>query len=187
MKLLVIIASTRPGRLGGQIGDWAANFAKQNSKFEVEVADLAEINLPMLDAPMPPSMAGGKYTNEHNTAWSKIVKSADAFLVVTPEYNYSMPPSFANAIDYLHKEWAYKPMGFVGYGVLGGARAMQVERQLVSNLNVMPVNKWVELVGVFSPMVTKFEATEQHEKDLATTLDEVHKWAEALLPLHKEA
>lgn len=187
MKLLVIIASTRPGRLGGEVGKWIEDYAKQNSDFEVEVADLAELNLPFLDEPLIPSMANGNYSNDHTKTWSKTVNAADAFVIVTPEYNYSMPASIVNAIDFLHKEWAYKPVSFVGYGVLGAARAIQVEKQLVVGFNMMPINKWVELVGVFAPVMTKFEAIEKHEQSASIMLQELHKWAAALLPMRSES
>ncbi|HWZ65575.1 MAG TPA: NAD(P)H-dependent oxidoreductase [Patescibacteria group bacterium] len=186
MKLLVIIASTRPGRIGHKVGKWVVDYSKQNSDFEVEVADLAEINLPFLDAPVPPIMADGKYTNDHTTAWSKTVDSADAFVIVTPEYNYTMPPALVNAIDYLHKEWSYKPVGFVGYGVTGAVRAIQTEKLLLVGFNTMPISKGVELVGVYSPAMSDFTANEQHNKSASAMLQELHKWAKALAPLHQK-
>src|SRR5436190_3700853 len=137
-KLEVIIASTRPGRIGDQIGKWIAKYAAAHTDFEVSVADLAEINLPLYDEPNHPHFM--QYTKEHTKQWSKRIDAADAFIIVTPEYNYTMPPSLLNAIDFLQNEWQYKPVAFVGYGGTGAIRAIQTERLLFANLNMMPLS-----------------------------------------------
>lgn len=179
-KLLIIIASTRPGRLGLPIGRWAADAAKRHGGFEVEVADLAEFDLPLLDEAAHPRT--GKYSHEHTLAWSRAVESADAFLFVTPEYNYGPPPSLLNAISYLFWEWAYKPVGFVSYGgISAGLRAVQVLKQIVTTVRMMPVQDGVAIPfvmphvqdGVFSP-------TPIVEETLPFHLDEVLRWTKAL-------
>lgn len=175
MKLAVIIASTRPGRLGPAIADWFVQFARNNSKFDIEVIDLAEVNLPPFDEPLPPFM--DQYANDHTKVWAKRIASADAFVVVTPEYNHSMPPALVNAVDYLHKEWKYKPVGFVGYGGVGAARAIEVEKQLFSALHMMPMHQAVLFLGTYAPM--KPEPTESQENAARTMLGELEKWATA--------
>jgi NAD(P)H-dependent FMN reductase len=182
MKLEVIIASTRPGRLGRQIGDWFVDYASKNSDFDVAMADLAEINLPMFDEPNHPRL--GQYMMDHTKAWSARIVAADAFVIVTPEYNYSMPPALVNAMDYLSKEWGYKPVGFVGYGGLGAARAIQMEKQLVTALGMMPLPVGVSLTGVHAPAVQEFSAEHAHGTAAGLMLTELKKWAEALRPLH---
>src|SRR5258706_7699219 len=162
LKLVVIIASTRPGRIGDQVGKWIAEYAAAHTDFDVSVADLAEINLPLYDEPNHPMM--GNYTKEHTKQWSKIIDAADAFIVVTPEYNYTMPPSLLNAIDFLHNEWKYKPVAFVGYGGTGTVRAIQTEKLLFANLSVMPISLMVNLTGVYRPAVTTFTPEEKHEQ-----------------------
>ena len=148
MKLLVIIASTRPGRVGPKVADWFAGQAVQHGGFDVEVADLAQINLPMHDEPAHP--ATGQYLHQHTKDWSALVESADAFAFVMPEYNYGFNAALKNAIDYLHREWAYKPVGFVSYGgVSGGLRAVQMIKQVVTTLRMTPV---VDAVTI--PMVS---------------------------------
>lgn len=181
MKLEIIIASTRPGRIGDQVGKWIADFATKRSDFEVSVLDLAEINLPIYDEPNHPRLAA--YTKEHTKAWSKRIAAADAFIIVTPEYNFTMPPALLNAIDYLQLEWKYKPAAFVGYGGSGALRAIQTEKALLVNLSVMPIPTAVNLHGVFSPVVTIFEPEEKHEEAAELMLKELHKWAKALLSL----
>jgi NAD(P)H-dependent FMN reductase len=183
MRLEIIIASTRPGRIGDQVGQWIAKYAASHTAFDVTVSDLAEINLPIFDEPNHPRL--GQYVKEHTKQWSKRIDAADAFVVVTPEYNYTMPPSLLNAIDFLHREWNYKPVAFVGYGGTGAVRAIQTERLLFTNLSVMPIPFMVNLVGVYRPAVTTFKPEEKHEQAADKMLSELHKWAQALMPLRK--
>jgi NAD(P)H-dependent FMN reductase len=184
LKLNVIIASTRPGRVGPTIGQWFSDFAAQQGSFEVELVDLADVNLPLLDEPAHPMLQ--KYEHEHTKNWSASVQAADAFIFVTPEYNYSPPPSLINALDYLYKEWNYKPVGFVSYGGLsGGMRSVQITKHIVTTLKMMPM---VEAVTIpfFSQFINdtgEFVTAELHEKAATDLLNELHRWAEALRPL----
>jgi NAD(P)H-dependent FMN reductase len=184
MKVEIIISSTRPGRIGDQVGKWIADYATAHSDFVVAVADLAEFNLPLLDEPNHPM--AGNYEKEHTKAWSKRINGADAFIVVTPEYNFTMPPSLVNAIDYLHHEWKYKPVGFVGYGGSGAVRAIQTEKLLFANLSVMPIGPMVNLVGVYRPAVTTFKPEATHEQAADAMLTELDAWARALLPMRQK-
>ena len=112
--------------------------AREHGGFELEVADLAEVTLPLLDEPNHPRLR--QYTREHTHAWSATVDVADAVVLVTSEYNYGYPAALKNAIDYLHHEWRYKPVGFVSYGgVAAGTRAVQQLKQVVTALRMMPV------------------------------------------------
>src|SRR6185437_13398474 len=117
--LQVIIASTRPGRVGPIVGDWFLALARQHGGFDVQVSDLAELALPLMDEPHHPRLK--QYQHEHTRNWSARVDAADAFVFVMPEYNYTFTAPLKNAIDYLHTEWAYKPVGFVSYGGISGA------------------------------------------------------------------
>jgi len=186
-KLHVVIASTRPGRAGLPIGTWFHDFARAHGKFEAKLVDLAEVNLPFFDEPEHPRF--GRYTKPHTKAWSALVKDADAFVFVIPEYNYSAPPTLLNALDYLHKEWFYKPAGFVSYGgPAGGARSVAMTKQTVTALKMMPMFEGVGIPlfsqhlkdGVFTP-------TEGHEKAATVMLDELLRWAEALSVLRTGA
>ncbi|AFG36493.1 NADPH-dependent FMN reductase [Spirochaeta africana] len=119
-KLLIISASTRPQRLGTVISEWvqrvALDIAATDGNVEVELTDLAEVNLPFLDEVVPAAIAQQEYQNEHTLRWSQRVAQADGFVFVLPEYNHSYPASIKNAIDYLFVEWNYKPLGMVSYG-----------------------------------------------------------------------
>ncbi len=184
-KLHVVIASTRPGRVGLPIGTWFGGHAQRHGKFEVDLVDLAAVNLPMFDEPHHPRL--GQYEHAHTKAWSARVAAADAFVIVTPEYNYATPPSLLNAIDYLHKEWAYKPVGFVSYGgPAGGARSVAMTKQVVTALKMMPMFETVT-ISMFSQFIVEgaFKQTEAHEKAANVMLDELLRWTEAMQSLRK--
>src|SRR3954467_4525184 len=144
LKLQVLIASTRPGRVGGKIGAWAFEAAKKHGKFDVELVDLVEVNLPIFDEPKHPRLR--QYEHEHTKRWSAIVERADAFVFVTPEYNFGPPPSLLNAMDFLYVEWNYKPVAFVSYGGMsGGVRAVQVAKNTATTLKMAPLYEAVNI------------------------------------------
>lgn len=143
-NLTIIVGSTRPGRAGLPISQWFTARAKDHGGFDVTVADLAELDLPMLDEPNHPRL--GQYTKRHTKEWSAIIDAADAIVFVTPEYNYGYPASIKNAIDYLHREWNYKPVGFVSYGgIAAGTRAVQQLKQVLTTLRMFPVFESVNI------------------------------------------
>ncbi len=182
--LTVIVGSTRPGRAGLSIAEWFVERARRHGGFEVEVADLAEIDLPLLDEPNHPRL--GEYVHQHTKDWSARIRRADAVVFVTPEYNFGYPASVKNAIDYLHEEWKYKPVGFVSYGgVAAGTRAVQQLKQVVTALKMMPVPE-----GVSIPFHVQFfdedgrlQANEVMEQGADAMLDELRRVESALAPL----
>ena len=123
--LRIIIGSTRPGRVGPSVAAWITDRAIEHGGFDVQVTDLAELNLPFLDEPNHPRLR--QYTHQHTKDWSALVDASDAFIFVTPEYNHGFNAVVKNAIDYLHGEWQHKPAGIVSYGgVAAGTRATQM-------------------------------------------------------------
>lgn len=180
MKLLVIIASTRPGRIGKPIGDWFAGAAIAHGGFEVEVADLAELKLPFHDEPAHPMSR--RYQHDHTKNWSAIVDSADAVVMVTPEYNYSFNAPLKNAIDYLSHEWRYKPVAFVSYGgVSGGIRAVQALKQVVTTLRMVPIGETVMIPMAMQAVADGVFTPSELVADSATAvLDELVRLAPAL-------
>jgi NAD(P)H-dependent FMN reductase len=136
--LQIVVASTRPGRSGPAFARWFAAAADSDGGFDVEVVDLAEVALPFLDEPDHPRL--GRYRHEHTKRWSATVDRADAFVFCTPEYNHGYPATLKNAIDFLHAEWADKPVGFLSYGgVSAGTRSVQQLKQVVVGLRMVPV------------------------------------------------
>jgi NAD(P)H-dependent FMN reductase len=187
VKLLVIVGSTRPGRIGRPVADWVVEQAAEHGGFDVEVADLAEIDLPLLDEPVHP--AQGRYQHQHTKDWSARVGAADAFVFVMPEYNHSYNAALKNAIDYLNREWAYKPVGLVSYGgVSGGLRAVQAIKPVISALRMTPAVDAVPIPMVHSMMRDGvFEPTDIVAASAKTMLDELVKLAAALGPLRAAA
>jgi NAD(P)H-dependent FMN reductase len=179
-SLHVVVASTRPGRVGLPIATWFHAFARAHGKFEPRLVDLAEVNLPLIDEPHHPNLR--QYTKEHTKAWSATVAAADAFVFVTPEYNFSAPPALLNAFDYLFHEWHYKPAGFVSYGGLsGGLRGAQMTKQVASALKMVPLFESVPIPFFRQHLKDDvFTATEAHEKSATLMLDELLRWTNAL-------
>ncbi len=177
---MVIVASTRPGRLGLPIANWAIAEIEKQGGFEVDVADLALIDLAMLDEPHHP--VHRKYTKPHTIAWSERVDAADAVLIVTPEYNYAMPGSLLNALDFLYHEWNYKPVAFISYGGMsGGMRAVQMAKQVVTTLKMVPLAEAVNIHMVPKYMHDgQFVPDETIENNLKKVLGELTRWAAAL-------
>lgn len=137
--LAVVVASTRPGRVGPTIADWFVARAKDHGDFDIDLVDLAELDLPFLDEPEHPIQR--RYVHRHTKRWSATVAAADASVLVMPEYNYGLSAPLKNAIDYLYWEWADKPVGFVGYGLAAaGANAVQMVKQVVTPLRMVPVS-----------------------------------------------
>lgn len=186
--LKVIIASTRPGRVGLPVADWFVRQAVEHSSFDtVEVLDLAEINLPFMDEPAHPRLR--RYTQPHTLAWSAAVGSADAFVIVSPEYNFSYPASIKNALDYLSGEWAYKPVGLVTYGgISGGLRAANDLRPVLSVLKMIPVTEAVAIPMVANQVVDgEFLPTDINNSAASGMLDELAKLESVLAPLRQPA
>lgn len=183
LNLHVIVATTRPGRAGPSVARWFVDQAAGHASFQIKLVDLAEVALPFLDEPAHPRLRD--YKHRHTKEWSALVAGADAFVFVTPEYDHGPPAPLVNAIDYLYHEWLYKPAGFVSYGgVAGGTRAVQMLKQMLVALKMMPIPEQVTLPfynqhmkdGVLSP-------PEAQAKAAVTMLDELARWANALKPL----
>lgn len=183
-RLAVIVASNRPGRVAAPVAEWFTEVARRHGGFDVDVLDLAAIDLPFLDEPSHPRLR--QYEHAHTRAWSERVESADAFVMVTPEYNYGMPAVLKNALDYLHHEWAYKPVAFVSYGgVSAGTRAVQMAKQVVTTLRMFPIAEAVSI-----PFVSQFLDDEQRlvpndvmDGAAKAVLDELVSVEKALRPL----
>jgi NAD(P)H-dependent FMN reductase len=125
LKLNIVIGSPRPGRVGPVIAQWLKEAAEEHGKLAVELVDLADFDLPLLDEAARP--ATRQYSNLPTKRWSASVGSADAFLFVTPEYDYFAPAALVNAVQVLLHEWLYKSAGVLSYaGVSGGLRLAQV-------------------------------------------------------------
>lgn len=182
--LQIVIGSTRPGRIGPSLATWVAGLAATHPAFEVEVVDLATVNLPLFDEPNHPML--GQYVHDHTKAWSATVARADAFIFVVPEYNHGINAAMKNALDFLYQEWQRKPVGFVSYGgVSAGTRAVQQLKQVTAALRMVAM---VEAVYLPFPQTHLDEAgtfTPPEASATAATamLDELERWTTALHPM----
>jgi NAD(P)H-dependent FMN reductase len=185
--LTVIVGSIRPGRAGQPIADWFIDRARAHGGFDVEVADLAEIRLPLMEEPDHPRLR--RYTFRHTLEWSARIDRADAIAFITPEYNYGYPATIKNAIDYLHQEWRDKPVGFVSYGgIAAGTRAVQQLKQVVTTLKMVPVFESVNIPFPAKFMRDgQFQANEVLEEAVPAMLDELLRLDGALRQLRSGA
>jgi NAD(P)H-dependent FMN reductase len=182
--LRIIIGSTRPGRVGPAVADWIARRADEHGGFQVEVTDLAELDLPMFNEPNHPRLR--QYAHQHTKDWSALIDGSDAFIFVTPEYNYGFNAALKNAIDYLHGEWQHKAAGIVSYGgVAAGTRATQMLKQVLTSLKIMPVPESVNIPFVRGLLDEdgRLKPTEVMESSATAMLDEVLRWTESLRQL----
>lgn len=181
IKLKIILCSTRPGRKGPAVADWFFKIAKADKRFKIELIDLKEEDLPFHNEPELPALQ--KYKHTHTKQWSKKINSGDAFIFVTPEYNHGYSAPLKNALDYLFKEWNYKPVAFVSYGgVAGGTRSAQMLVQVVTALKMMPLTESVHVPN-FSKYFTEdktFNPGMDSVHAANVMLDELAKWAEGL-------
>jgi NAD(P)H-dependent FMN reductase len=181
-KIGIILGSTRPGRNGEAVAHWVYDIAKQRSDAEFELVDLLDYKLPHLDEVYPPTM--GQYAQPHTLEWAAKIASFDGFVMVTPEYNHSTSGALKNAIDFLFAEWNNKAVGFVSYGSVGGARAVEHLRLIAGELQLADVRAQVAL-----SLHTDFEnfsvlkPSDYQRQQLTTTLDQVVAWSVALAPL----
>lgn len=183
VKIGIIIGSTRPGRFAIQPATWLKSVADKRSDAEYELVDLAEINLPLLDEAAPPMMK--QYSNDHTKAWSEKVASYDAYVIVTPEYNHSVPAALKNAIDYVYYEWNYKPVSFVSYGsAAGGARVVEHLRAISAEMKMYDIREQVMLHNYWGDLNDKgeYQFSEDQEKAATDMLDQLVVWAETMKP-----
>ncbi|MBT2440127.1 NAD(P)H-dependent oxidoreductase [Streptomyces sp. ISL-36] len=178
LKLAVVVASNREGRFGPVIADWFLSHAAQRDDFTVDVLDLAETDLPTALSHNPSDAVRAELA-----AVTPVLAAADAFVVVTPEYNHSFPASLKSLIDWHFTEWQAKPVGFVSYGgMAGGLRAVEQLRQVYAELHAVTVRDTVSFHNAHS----HFDESGRHKDptgpDAAakSMLDQVAWWARAL-------
>lgn len=188
-RLHVILSSTRPGRVGAPVARWFHGLAVAHGGFDpVELVDLAAVDLPVYDEPRHPVLQ--QYEHAHTRRWAASVAAADAFVLVTPEYNHGPTPALVNALNYVYKEWNYKPAAFVSYGGMsGGIRAVQTTRQTLTTLKMVPLVEAVAIQAVAQQLDEnkEFRPSEVHVTSARPMLDELLRWAEALKPLRGAA
>lgn len=182
MKIAVITGSTRPGRNNEAVARWVYELARKRTDAEFEFVDIQDYQLPLLDEPVPPVL--GQYSQPHTRKWAAKIAAFDAYVFVTPEYNHSTSAALKNAIDYLFREWNNKAAGFVSYGAVGGARAVEHLRGILANVQVATVHAQV-MLSLFTDFenFSTFQPDPRHEQELHAMLDQVIAWGGALRSL----
>lgn len=186
MKLAIIIGSTRQNRHTPRMARWIEKAAKEQLKdVDLEVLDLKDYGLPLLDEPMPPQ-AGNRQLSGNVQKWNDDMAVADAYVIVTPEYNHGLPAVLKNALDLLDFQMVKKPVAIASHGVVGGARANEQVRLVVnSNLGAVPIS---ESVTVADWVQNEFsedgealgETAKKAEKPLENMLTSLQWYGEAL-------
>ena len=174
MKVVVILGSTRDGRMGERVSKLVINEAKKIDGWDVDLVDLADINLPMYHDAALPAMMNENYSDKNVSSWSQ---------VITPEYNHSIPAPLKNAIDWLYPEWANKAAGIVSYSMApyGGARAVEHLRNILARLAVATVQTTSSIGSVHESISENGESvSEGLVATLHAELTQVDSWAKAL-------
>ncbi len=145
-QIQVVLASTRPGRFGEKPAAWLMDRLTTRTDMVAELVDLRDHPLPNYDQPKSPALAGRDYPNEMTAAWGRTADRADGFIFVTPEYNHGYPASLKNALDHIFPELNRKPVAFVGYGNVGGARAIEQLRLVTIELEMAPLRHAIHIL-----------------------------------------
>src|SRR5438067_12935726 len=174
LRLAILVASTREGRFGPIVARWFASQAEARPEFDVDVIDLADPELPAILRRDPDPVV---------ITYRERLERADAFVVVTPEYNHGYPAALKQAIDLAHSEWQAKPVAFVSYGGMsGGLRAVEQLRQVFAELHATTIRDCVSFHNAWPLFDADGWLREETGADVAakTMLDRLAWWARAL-------
>ena len=185
LNIKIIAGSTREGRFSDKAATWIAEEIKKQKGVAVEVLDLRDYDMPFFNEPMSPSFKQEPYKNEAVARFTKKIEAGDAFVMVTPEYNHGTSGVLKNALDWVYQEWNNKPVAFVSYGSVGGARAVEQLRLNAIELQMAPIRNSVHIPGeqYFPVLFGKMEAKElfalQSEK-VGAMITQLLWWTRAL-------
>lgn len=187
MKIQIILGSTRPGRVGERVAKWVATTAKTIPDFEVELVDLAGYSLPHFNEAISPRFNPNRQPQGEAARWLQKVAAADGYVIVTPEYNHSIPSVLKNALDFLDFQFVKKPVAIVSYGTVGGARAAEQLKLVLIEVKAAVVPEAIALSGP-STILDEHgtftdggaEGASFAKKSLVHTITELKWWARAL-------
>lgn len=181
IKIQVILGSTRPQRFSEKPGKWIFELLQKREGIEAELIDLRDYPLPFFDEPVSPAMSKGEYSNKEAEKWAKKVAEADGYIIVTPEYNHGYSAVLKNALDYVYSEWNNKPVGFVAYGGMGGARAVEQLREVAVELQMVPIRAAVHIPAFWTLLDDKGNLkTESLNESAEVMLDQLIWWVKVL-------
>ncbi len=147
LKIKVIVGSTREGRFSDKAAEWIAGEVRKQEGVEVEVLDLRDYEMPFFNEAVSPAHKQVQYSHEAVARFTQKIAESDAYVVVSPEYNHSTSAVLKNAFDWVYQEWGKKPVSFMSYGSVGGARAVEHLRLIAVELHMAPVRDAVHISG----------------------------------------
>jgi NAD(P)H-dependent FMN reductase len=147
LTIKVIIGSTREGRFGDKAAAWIAGELAKQDGVMVDIVDLREYEMPFFNEPVSPSYKAAPYTHEAVARFTAQIAEGDAYVMVTPEYNRGTSAVLKNALDWVYQEWNNKPVAFMSYGSVGGARAVEQLRLNAIELQMAPIREGVHING----------------------------------------
>ncbi len=149
LRVAVLVGSVRRPRWGRTLAEWFVDLAGENPSLELDLIDLADVNLPLQD------LRPGGGSEEGPSAIADRLNLADGFVVITPEYNHSFPAALKNAIDWHYHEWMFKPVMVVSYGAgSGGIRATEQLRQVFAELHTVTTRRCVVIGAPWEKLTT---------------------------------
>lgn len=176
LKIKIILGSTRQNRFNDKPGAWILAETSKKEGVSAELLDLRDYPFPFFDEPVSPSMIkNGEYSNEIVRKWADKIREADAFIIVTPEYNHGTSGVLKNALDSVYAEWNNKPVGFISYGGVGGARSVEQLRLVAIELQMASVRNAVHILG------GPWNLLDENGKLKGGALDPFQKSAEGML------
>jgi NAD(P)H-dependent FMN reductase len=177
----VIISSTRENRFGEKAARWIYDIARTRADLKFEIVDLLDYPLPFFEGNSP---FYGQVTNEVAKRWGKKMGDLDGYLFVTAEYNRSITGVLKNALDWAYHEYNRKPAAYLGYGGVGGARAVEQLRLISVELQMAPTRSGVHIGGAdFVGLLMQgksFEEMPHLLESAGVMLDELAWWAKTL-------
>jgi NAD(P)H-dependent FMN reductase len=180
-KIHIILGSTRQNRFGEKPAKWILDKISQIPNVDAELIDLRDYPLPFFDEAVSPASNKGEYSLDLAKQWANKVGEADGYIIVTPEYNHGYPAVLKNALDYVYAEWNKKPVGFVSYGTVGGARVVEQLREVVIELQMVPVRSAVHITNFWSLLDEQGNLdTSAFEKNADGMIDQVLWFASVL-------
>jgi NAD(P)H-dependent FMN reductase len=184
-KIAIVTGASRPGSVNKSVAEWVLAQVAGRSDAEFELVDVADFNLPLLDEAYPAMYQN--YQNDHTKTWSAKISEFDGFIFVAHEYNHSAGPVLVNALSYLNAEFNNKAAGFVSYGSMGGVRAVEHLRGVLSELQVAHVRNQV-MFSLFTDFenFSEFKPTEQSVGTLAPMVDQLIIWTRAMEAVRAE-
>ena len=185
LNIKVIAGSTREGRFSDKAAAWITEEIRKQNGVTVEMLDLRDYEMPFFNEVVSPSFKTEPYENEAVSRFTKKIAEGDAFIMVTPEYNHSTSGVLKNAIDWVSQEWNNKPIAFVSYGSVGGARAVEHLRLIAVELQMAPIREAIHINGEqYFPVIMgggdPQKLLANYEDKAQTMVSQLLWWAKAL-------